>query len=206
MGDHNEPDHEPIRHDHDDGKNPTADVTEHNPSAPARRRLIRALGGSGALGLATLAAGGWKKPVVDSVVLPIHAAVSPAVSPAACEIGASITVSNSNTQAASLGACIDLIGGGQTMSFGCYTAFPSGISATGTASGGSSVSAGPGTYTLRYSWDPGNTLSGVTLTNAVSIVCCNDATGTLVYLDSTSISSVGLMLTISDAGECSLGA
>jgi len=39
----------------------------------ARRRLVRALGGSSGLALAGLIAGGWKKPVVDATLLPAHA-------------------------------------------------------------------------------------------------------------------------------------
>ena len=194
MADHNETDQEPRGHDHDACEDSPEGMTEHNPKAAARRRMIRALGGSGALGLATLAAGGWKKPVVDAVALPVHAAVSPA----ACEIGASVTVSNSNTSGATLGVCIELLDAGGTTSFGCYVA-----SASGTASGGSSVTAGPGTYTLSYYWDTANTLTGVGLVNSGSVVCCNTSARGAISVNSTS--SYEVLLTVSDTGECALG-
>jgi len=47
-----------------------------NPAGAARRRMIRTLGSGGGMALAGIIAGGWKKPVVEAVLLPAHATQS----------------------------------------------------------------------------------------------------------------------------------
>lgn len=62
----------------DDRDNPAATAWDHLASdspGVARRRLLRALGGS-SLAAGTVVASGWHKPVVRAVVLPAHAQIS----------------------------------------------------------------------------------------------------------------------------------
>lgn len=60
-----------------DGKNDHSRQSPPNPSGAARRRLLRAVGGSGGVALGVLLAGQWQKPIVKAVVLPAHAQTSP---------------------------------------------------------------------------------------------------------------------------------
>ncbi|MEM7193897.1 MAG: hypothetical protein AAF402_03040 [Pseudomonadota bacterium] len=48
-----------------------------NPSGSAKRKLIRTIAGSGGLAMGGLVASGWKKPVIESLVIPAHASTSP---------------------------------------------------------------------------------------------------------------------------------
>lgn len=57
-------------------RSPTADESQLNPLGPARRKLIRALGGAGGTILGASLVSGWRKPVVESVILPAHAQTS----------------------------------------------------------------------------------------------------------------------------------
>lgn len=55
---------------------PVADESQVNPLGAARRKLVRALGGAGGAILAGGMVGAWRKPVVESVILPAHAQTS----------------------------------------------------------------------------------------------------------------------------------
>lgn len=50
--------------------------TTDNPAAPARRRLLRALGGGGTTAPGALSSPQWTRPLVKAVVLPAHAQTS----------------------------------------------------------------------------------------------------------------------------------
>jgi len=64
---------------------------ETNPAGAARRRLLRAVAGSGSVMLGGLFSSGWQKPVVNAVILPAHAQLSGDIAPA-CAVTLSATV------------------------------------------------------------------------------------------------------------------
>lgn len=57
-------------------KNIKAGVSIANPSGAARRRLLRAIGGSGSVAVGAIMTSQWQKPVIEAVILPAHAQTS----------------------------------------------------------------------------------------------------------------------------------
>jgi len=139
--------------------NKNCELSDTNPAGSARRRMIRALGGSSALVLSNLAVHGWQRPVVRAAVLPAHAQSSPA-----CQIG--VSFSYEDQAIITRMVCIEILGSAGTLTQGCTT-LPSAASAGfSTTTGSVSANAAPGSYMVSFIW---SVASGA-LTYTVS--CC----------------------------------
>jgi hypothetical protein len=89
-------------------------ASEANPAAAARRRLLRAVAGSGAAMLGGQFTSGWQKPVVNAVILPAHAQLS-AVTPVNCPVTMVATVSQATSYPYSASVFLSGTGGGTTL-------------------------------------------------------------------------------------------
>jgi len=172
--------------------NKNRDVPDSNPAAAARRRMIRALGGSSALALSNLAVHGWQKPVVSAAVLPAHAQSSPA-----CQIG--VSFSYEDVALITRMVCIEILGSAGTLAQGCTTLPTAPSAAFNTTTGMLSANAAPGSYMVSFLWAPA---SG---SLAYTVSCCGGIPN-INTLDPPPFGpredSVGVV--VIDDGECSV--
>jgi len=88
-----------MKNDHE-----SVPASTHNNAAPARRRLLLAIGGgAGITTLHRLAVSGWMKPVIDTAVLPAHAGASNVIN---CPITICGTISVTGTNNFTFGLAI----------------------------------------------------------------------------------------------------
>jgi len=163
-----------------------------NPAAAARRRMIRALGSSGALSLASLAVNGWRKPVVRAAVLPAHAQSS-----VACTVGVTIEMQDFNMFPVTFVGCIGASGSNGSTDLGCVTqVFNSTAGLTDPSSTNGMFTAAPGTYTVSFLYDYNSGRPNITIS------CC-DGPPFIDNLDDGT-GSDDFILIVNDDGECSL--
>jgi hypothetical protein len=169
--------------------------TTANLRAVARRRLLRALGGSGGAVLGTVLTSSWHKPVVEAVLLPAHAQTSETT---ATNCPVTLTLSGFN-DTGSAAYSLSLFVGDTVLA---ATTFDSTVSA-GSVSGSSTFP--PGAYVAGVSLES----DGIPLYSGIFRAECCDG----LYTDSGAVNaSVGggevldaqTGLFISDDGECSI--
>ena len=180
--------------------------TQNNPSARSRRKLLRALGGTGGVALGAIMTSGWEKPLVESALLPAHAESSPSACTSLIDFSSfapasyassyvlNALVSNSNGTTAIANANGGFVFPSSTTSVSGSSTFP------------------PGTYMVGVqafrSTDnfPTNFPFTESMTGAYGVSCC-DGSNTL-FQDSfdeggTMITDV-LPVNITDDGTCEL--
>jgi len=145
---------------------PQKPVSEVNPAAAGRRRLLRAVAGSGVAVLGGLLTTRWHKPVIESVILPAHAAVSP-VTPVSCPVTMVASVTP-GTSSAAYGASVLLSGTGGPILLA--QANTTGVNTT--ISGITTLP--PGAYSAFFSY----TGDGLPWTYSMEVSCCSDASAT----------------------------
>lgn len=180
------------------GKTLTRDSSEPaaNPAAGPRRRLLRALGGSGGVVLGTILASKWHKPVVEAVVLPAHAQTSEAASTVNCPI--TLTLSQFNASGSG-GYTVSLFVGGTVL------AEDEVIGGTSSSLSGASTFP-PGTYSVGLSVEQNDAPLYYGIFQAD---CCDAQYVDSGYANSNIASNVlnpQTVFLISDDGECSLAA
>ncbi|HSH42045.1 MAG TPA: hypothetical protein VK973_07970 [Arenicellales bacterium] len=163
-----------------------------NPAAGPRRRLLRALGGSGGVVLGTILASKWHKPVVEAVVLPAHAQTSAVEATASCAITLSVPSFNVSTAVAN---SLSLFVNGSVL--GSVVHVYDGTNSPYSTSLAASSTFPPGTYTAGLSVVQD---SAQPYYAELEVECCETSFATSGY------DNVGTAppLVISDDGECSL--
>lgn len=178
------------------GKTLTSDSSEPaaNPAAGPRRRLLRALGGSGGVVLGTILASKWHKPVVEAVLLPAHAQTSEAAPTANCSI--TLTLSQFNVSGSDHSASL-YVGG---------TVLGETIVGNGSGSVSGSSTFPPGTYPVGLSVEQ----NGAPLYYGIfQAECCDVQYSDSGYANSSlgaNVLNAETGFLISDDGECSLAA
>lgn len=141
-----------------------------NPLGASRRRLLRAIGGSGGIALTTVLSSQWAKPVVKSVLLPAHAQTTSSNEPCPISMEATFgpTSDNSGALAYSVSLAVFEPGGGTTFL---------GQSTEGT--GGSVTLAGSATFPpAAGSYSLGMEFAGAELASysaALNASCCDES-------------------------------
>jgi len=169
------------------------------PRAAARRRLMRAVGGSG-FALGAILAAKWHKPVVQSVLLPAHAQVSPAQedSEPSVPCPVSVTIAGGPDGGARGSYTLDVQIGGTTLAE---------ISTAGATLVSTSTSAGTtlpvGTFQIAGRIAVGRV--GV-FTALLSASCCDASASQTFGSTTTAAGSFESLIDgqITDDGECTL--
>lgn len=183
-----------------DGADPSDRSPDPNrPSGAARRRLLRALGGSGGALLGVVLASKWRKPVVEAVVLPAHAQTSglPPSAATGCQVTLEATFAGVPSGNSNAGRSMTLFVSGAnstTLATGSTAGFD-----PLTLSGSSTFP--PGSYSAAFS-----TAHDFLATGSFQLrVACCDATAVAEFqqLDPDDPSLFWPNIVIDDDGECS---
>lgn len=179
-----------------DGAGNQSPISLPEPPGAARRRLLRAISGSGGAALGVLLASRWHKPIVKSVVLPAHAETSPGEA-VGCLITVLVDVDGTVFSTGTDGTIgIFAESGGATTEMGS-------VLVPDTATQASLIASSvfpPGNYEVNAGVSrPGNSFQFWT----VNWSCC-DATESQVSSFGSSSDGLSTIADIGDDGECEL--
>ncbi|MFZ0487164.1 MAG: hypothetical protein WAL83_09205 [Arenicellales bacterium] len=170
-----------------------------NPRAAGRRRLLRAMGGSGGVVLTTILSSRWVRPVVKSVVLPAHAQISPSNEPCLVSLEATFGPTSSNSAALAYSVSLAVYDPSGGTSFLGQSAESTGGSVT--LAGDSTFPPAAGSYSLGLVFSAGSLASFAAAFNAS---CCDEsrASPDIGYIGFVTAISSLRYVTIDD-GSCS---
>lgn len=184
--------------DNSDNRSPASSRSlDRQPSGAARRRLLRALGGS-SVALGTVLAAEWHKPIVKAIVLPVHAQMSPGDGdtdggPIGCAITASVSI-----EPVSVGSFSVEVGVASTDGAVVGTLLStSGASVAVTASGSSTLPTG----FYQFGGDASVPNGEYSISSGFS--CCDATESFTILVGPDETSQIGgLTFDVTDDGEC----